>query len=89
MAFMIPLAQEWSASEAWEYVQASDWYEEGLHHPEDYGGGWYACLTAPGYMDRTDFTGPFPRAWMALRAVCRDYDVRLDGEDRFDPEAAR
>lgn len=69
MPFMIPTAEYLSADEATEYEAGED-------------AGFYARLSAPGYLDCTEWNGPYPRAWMALRAVCEEYDVRTDGEDR-------
>lgn len=47
--------------------------------------GWYGQLSAPGYLDQTDYTGPFPTEAEALQAVMDEHDVDEDGND---PEEA-
>ena len=70
-AFMVPMAEWLDAEEAREYVETE--------YPEDLTEGWYSRLTAPGYMDSTDWLGPFPNLFRAIREVCRLYEVDLDG----------
>ena len=41
--------------------------------------GWYHRLTAPGYLDCTDWTGPFKNAYRAVRDCLRIHDIDLDG----------
>lgn len=36
--------------------------------------GWYANFSAPGYLDRTDYIGPFASAEKALDALAEQYD---------------
>lgn len=43
--------------------------------------GWYARLSAPGYMDATDWHGPYATEEEALKAVCDFYEVDEDGEE--------
>ncbi len=79
-AFMIPVAEYLSEAEAREYI-----YEPGLADggdPDEPVAGFYGRLSAPGYMDCTDWDGPYDRAWKALRAVCDMYEVGTDGEER-------
>jgi len=76
MSHMIPVVEYFNAIEAAEY----------LEDPEAEAGN-YARLSAPGYLDCTDWQGPYPRAWMALRAVCEEYDVLPNGENREDRSA--
>jgi hypothetical protein len=44
--------------------------------------GWYARLTAPGYMDQTDWSGPYETEAEAREYIYETYDVDPDsGED--------
>jgi hypothetical protein len=43
--------------------------------------GWYARLSAPGYLDCTDWTGPYETEDAALDAVKEDHDVDDNGDD--------
>jgi len=43
--------------------------------------GFYSRLQAPGYMDATDWTGPFRSAAEALRKCCEQYECDEDGND--------
>jgi len=44
--------------------------------------GWFARLNAPGYMDSTDWSGPFPSKAAARKHIEDTYDVDADsGED--------
>lgn len=51
--------------------------------------GWYARLSASGYLDCTDWQGPYSTAFRAIRDLCRTYDIDLNGHDRFDPGEGR
>lgn len=37
--------------------------------------GWFARFSAPGYLDRTDYIGPFPSQGKALDALAEAHDV--------------
>jgi hypothetical protein len=67
---MPPVSYWFTRAEAQEYLD-----------DEDAGEGWYARLSASGYLDCTEYQGPFPRAWQALRDVCRTFDVDINGND--------
>jgi hypothetical protein len=41
--------------------------------------GWYARLSAPGYLDCTPWEGPFTTEALALVSICNTYDVDLHG----------
>ena len=41
--------------------------------------GWYARCSAPGYLDCTDWQGPYPNAFRAIRDLLATYDIDLDG----------
>jgi len=92
MAFMIPSASPMLYSQCWfcGEVYFTDHEETGSHcsgccgkdSHSDPVEGWFGRLSAPGYMDATDWQGPFDRPWKALRAVCETYDVDVYGEDR-------
>lgn len=43
------------------------------------GPGWYHRLTKPGYLDCTDWSGPFLTAFHAIRDGMRTWNVDLDG----------
>ena len=44
--------------------------------------GWFARLSAPGYLDCTEWEGPYKTEKEAVDAVCDLYDCDPDGEDR-------
>lgn len=52
--------------------------------PEDvsYEKGWWARLSAPGYMDQTEWSGPFKTQKLALDYLYSLYDVDASGDDR-------
>lgn len=66
-AFMVPQAQFLTEAEAQEYVAG------------DAESGFYGRLSASGYLDCTDWEGPYPKAWMALRNVCDLFEVDTRG----------
>ena len=43
--------------------------------------GYFGRLSAPGYLDSTEWSGPFDRAWKALRHVCETFEVDTKGEE--------
>ena len=47
------------------------------------GRGWYYRLSAPGYMDCTDWSGPYASLTEAKRQVLRDHDVHPDTGDEL------
>ena len=47
--------------------------------PDEPEAGFYARLSAPGYMDATDWTGPFATEEAALEAVQELYEVDAEG----------
>jgi len=83
-AFMVPHAEYLPAaserSSNWAFEQAIE--EDPTVHPLDYPAGWYSRLSAPGYLDCTDWQGPYANAFRAIRAVCDLYDVDVRGNDR-------
>ena len=72
---MVPEIEYFNASEAREYVDAQ-WSEDVEITAEP---GWYHRLTAPGYLDATDWSGPFPTAYRCLRDCLRTYDIDTEG----------
>lgn len=48
---------------------------EGVERKE----GWYARLSAPGYMDCTPWTGPYASESKAVAVVCKQYDCDENG----------
>lgn len=43
--------------------------------------GWYGNLSANGYLDQTDYMGPYASAEEAIREVCDFYEVDENGDD--------
>lgn len=56
----------------------------GLLDPDDvlYEKGWWVRLSAPGYMDATDWSGPFKSKKLALEWFYNFYDVDAEGDER-------
>lgn len=71
-AFMVPVVEYLSQSEAEEY-EAGD------------GPGFYARLSAPGYLDCTEWIGPCFSREEALVEICDLFEVDTDGND-YDTE---
>jgi hypothetical protein len=46
--------------------------------------GWFANLSANGYMDQTDYMGPYDSAEEALKEVMDFYEVDENGDDLND-----
>lgn len=67
--FMVVDVQEFSATEAAEFMQ------------DDAATGFYARLSAPGYLDCTDWSGPFDTEEEAIQAIYEMY-----GDDMPDDE---
>ena len=82
MAFMIPTAEYLSEAEAREYVYDALMAEDPTNDadPRDYPAGWYARLSAPGYLDCTDWMGPYKTAMKARAAVMDFYEVDSSGD---------
>lgn len=80
MAFMQPTADYFSADEAREYTQWEGMSEIDIED-HDPGAGWYGYLSAPGYLDRTDYMGPFDAADEAIKAVMEFYEVDENGDE--------
>lgn len=76
-AFMVPCA-EW-CDDVDDVPQPELFGDELDEWREEFEPGWYAWLTAPGYLDRTDAIGPYPTFFRAVRQLCRFYEVDLDG----------
>lgn len=43
--------------------------------------GWYGRLSAPGYLDCTEWEGPYESEEEAINAICEQYDVDENGDD--------
>jgi hypothetical protein len=71
---MIPAASRFTRAEAIEYVGKGS------------RAGWYGRLSAPGYLDCTEWSGPYKTEEEALLEVCDTYDVDLDGNDPESPD---
>jgi hypothetical protein len=76
MAFMVPTASYFTHDEVKEY----DLLGLGEYDDTDPQGGYYGYLSADGYMDRTDYSGPFSTAEEAWAYVMDLYSVDQNGE---------
>lgn len=82
MGFMVPTAEYMTATQAFEYVGIQGSLERHPQpDPQDYPAGWYARLSAPGYLDCTDWSGPFKTEEEALQYVMELYDVDEHGDE--------
>lgn len=79
MAFMIPVAQYFTVDEAREYYVEPCIADGG--DPGEPEAGWYGYLTAPGYLDRTEYDGPYETEDEAFYAVLSFYEIDADGND--------
>lgn len=70
MAFMVPETAKLDAQDAREFNHTSDCEPDCTHEP-----GWYARLQAPGYLDATDWIGPYASHEEALAALVEQYDL--------------
>lgn len=70
MAFMHPQAEAFGPQEAKEYAD--------IDHDKM---AWYSRLSAPGYLDCTDWSGPFKTEKEALQYIMDFYNVDADGND--------
>lgn len=77
MAFMRPTATYFTQHEAAEYTRT----ECDDREPEDFSAGWYGRLSAPGYMDCTDWDGPYSCEAEALHAVMETFECDENGDD--------
>jgi hypothetical protein len=68
VGFMVPQAEYLDERESAEWTD------------DDSGPGWYARLTAPGYLDCTEWQGPYPSVFRAVRDLLRHFEIDLDGE---------
>lgn len=79
MAFMKPDVQYFTKQEAREYAPLTD-FEDGIGN-EEYEAGWYGRLSAPGYLDCTDWDGPFKTGEEALEYIMELFEVNENGDD--------
>ncbi len=81
MAFMKPTADYFTADEALECAQNEEGYDGSALDPDDFKAGWYGCLHAPGYLDRTAYSGPFDSFEGAVAYVMDLYEVDENGDE--------
>jgi hypothetical protein len=74
---MIPVAEYLTQAEVDEYMNDPE-EREGDDRLEQ---GWYARLSAPGYLDCTDWSGPYESERDALQAVMEEYEVDENGDE--------
>jgi hypothetical protein len=86
MAFMTPDVQHFTGDLAREYnvLCSEDCFRRCDH--EKPRAGWYSRLSAAGYLDCTDWSGPFETSEAALQYVCELYDVDAN-EDSTDSDS--
>ena len=51
------------------YIRTDGWPDASLHE------GWYARLSAPGFLDATDWTGPYATESDAIAALAKMHDI--------------
>jgi len=82
MAFMTPVANYFTKEEAIEYTFEGDREVHCLEDgPEADLSGWYSRLSANGYLDCTEWSGPFKTGEEALKYVMDLYEVDEHGND--------
>ena len=72
MGFMVPVTEYFFEQDVIEYGICAEGGD-----PE---AGWYARLSAPGYLDATDWHGPYKTSDEALREVMEFYEVDENGD---------
>lgn len=92
MAFMKPeyyhgefitvlVDDEYEAGFPAEYYSKADWPKG---HEVDREGGWYVRLSAPGYLDCTDWCGPFETKEEARREAVEQFEADPDTGELLD-----
>jgi len=80
MAHMKPQAQWFSSEDAWEYCVSEETKRERPEGADASDAGWYSRLSASGYLDCTEWTGPFETEEDALRECMEIWEVDEEGE---------
>lgn len=93
MAHMQPLAHYFNHEDALKYTFPSELpdrdREERLREiteTQENLSGWYGRLSAPGYLDCTDWDGPYDSAEEALRATMELFECDINGDDYLPDE---
>ncbi len=90
MAFMIPVYEHGTFIRATNEHGESDLYPLDCadlipaDHERENETGWFCRLSAPGYMDATEWTGPFETEQDAREHIESTYDVDADTGDKLD-----
>jgi len=90
MGFMVPVAEHFPAFESYCEETCRDCDAEGVPLSIDgtcaecFEPGWYGRLSAPGYLDVTDWSGPFASGDEALKYVMEQYEVDENGDELED-----
>ena len=62
-------------------AQLADYIPSGKVYGIERREGWYARLSAPGYLDCTEWDGPHGSEESAIASVCETYDCDENGDD--------
>lgn len=86
-AFMVPQYDRGEFVHTDSVCIPSGYYDPEHHGPEeDRHCGWYCRLSAPGYMDCTDWSGPYETEQEAREAIVDMWDVDPDSGDQLPEE---
>lgn len=78
---------EMPAGSQYNLVKSGEGYQRCLEcEPAE--AGWYGNLSANGYMDRTDYMGPYATSEKAIKEVMDFYEVDADGDDLDEDDEA-
>lgn len=80
MAFMRPSADYFTEEELLDILPPDD------TNPDGYCAGWYSRLSASGYLDCTEWNGPYPSEREALAGVMGLYEVDENGNELNESE---
>jgi hypothetical protein len=88
---MVPVVDRFTGAEAREFLagDADEFTLSELANTEDAElAGFYSRLSAPGYLNCTDWSGPYATEAEALKACMDQYGVDENGNDPQDEDGA-